>query len=181
MSRIGTKPVAVLDGVKVAIEGQTVKVEGPLGKLEFSHRPEVSVELSEDGKQLVVVRQSDDRAAKAFHGLTRSLIQNMVDGVKTGYEKRLEVVGVGYVCSLQGKTLSLRVGFANEIKKTVPDGLDVSCPDQTHVVVKGCDKQLVGQFAAEVRAARKPEPYKGKGVRYEGEHVKLKPGKAAAK
>ncbi|MEC7498992.1 MAG: 50S ribosomal protein L6 [Planctomycetota bacterium] len=181
MSRIGIKPVAVLDGVKVAIEGQTVKVEGPLGKLEFSHRPEVSVELSEDGKQLVVVRQSDDRAAKAFHGLTRSLIQNMVDGVKTGYEKRLEVVGVGYVCSLQGKTLSLRVGFANEIKKTVPDGLDVSCPDQTHVVVKGCDKQLVGQFAAEVRAARKPEPYKGKGVRYEGEHVKLKPGKAAAK
>ena len=181
MSRIGTKPVAVLDGVKVAIEGQTVKVEGPLGKLEFSHRPEVSVELSEDGKQLVVVRQSDDRAAKAFHGLTRSLIQNMVDGVKTGYEKRLEVVGVGYVCSLQGKTLSLRVGFANEIKKTVPDGLDVSCPDQTHVVVKGCDKQLVGQFAAEVRAARKPEPYKGKGVRYEGEQVKLKPGKAAAK
>ena len=181
MSRIGTKPVAVLDGVKVAIEGQTVKVEGPLGKLEFSHRPEVSVALSEDGKQLVVERQSDDRAAKAFHGLTRSLIQNMVDGVKTGYEKRLEVVGVGYVCSLQGKTLSLRVGFANEIKKTVPDGLDVSCPDQTHVVVKGCDKQLVGQFAAEVRAARKPEPYKGKGVRYEGEQVKLKPGKAAAK
>ncbi len=181
MSRIGIKPVAVLNGVKVAIEGQTVKVEGPLGKLEFSHRPEVSVELSEDGKQLVVVRQSDDRAAKAFHGLTRSLIQNMVDGVKTGYEKRLEVVGVGYVCSLQGKTLSLRVGFANEIKKTVPDGLDVSCPDQTHVVVKGCDKQLVGQFAAEVRAARKPEPYKGKGVRYEGEQVKLKPGKAAAK
>ena len=100
MSRIGMKPVAVLDGVKVAIEGQTVKVEGPLGKLEFSHRPEVSVELSEDGKQLVVVRQSDDRAAKAFHGLTRSLIQNMVDGVKTGYEKRLEVVGVGYVLSL---------------------------------------------------------------------------------
>ena len=181
MSRIGIKPVAVLDGVKVAFEGQTVKVEGPLGKLEVSHRPEVSVALSEDGKQLVVERQSDDRAAKAFHGLTRSLIQNMVDGVKTGYEKRLEVVGVGSVCSLQGKTLSLRVGFANEIKKTVPDGLDVSCPDQTHVVVKGCDKQLVGQFAAEVRAARKPEPYKGKGVRYEGEHVKLKPGKAAAK
>ena len=171
MSRIGTKPVAVLDGVKVAIEGQTVKVEGPLGKLEFSHRPEVSVELSEDGKQLVVVRQSDDRAAKAFHGLTRSLIQNMVDGVKTGYEKRLEVVGVGYVCSLQGKTLSLRVGFANEIKKTVPDGLDVSCPDQTHVVVKGCDKQLVGQFAAEVRAARKPEPYKGKGIKYGDEVI----------
>ncbi|MEC7354887.1 MAG: 50S ribosomal protein L6 [Planctomycetota bacterium] len=181
MSRIGIKPVAVLDGVKVAIEGQTVKVEGPLGKLEFSHRPEVSVALSEDGKQLVVERQSDDGAANDFHGLTRSLNQNMVDGVKTGYEKRLEVVGVGYVCSLQGKTLSLRVGFANEIKKTVPDGFDVSCPDQTHVVVKGCDKQLVGQFAAEVRAARKPEPYKGKGVRYEGEQVKLKPGKAAAK
>ena len=181
MSRIGIKPVTVVDGVKVAVDGQTIKVEGPLGKLEYTHRSEVSVAVSDDGKEVVVSRSQDDRASRSYHGLTRSLIQNMVEGVKTGYEKKLEVVGVGYVCSLQGKTLSLRVGFANEIKKTVPAGLDVSCPGQTHIVVKGCDKQLVGQFAAEVRAVRKPEPYKGKGVRYQGEHVKLKPGKAAAK
>ena len=100
-------------------------------------------------------------------------------GVKTKYEKKLELHGVGYVCNLSGNTLSLRVGFANEIKKTVPSGLDVSCPDNTHIEVKGCNKQLVGQFAAEVRAVRKPEPYKGKGIRYVGEYVKIKPGKAA--
>jgi large subunit ribosomal protein L6 len=103
----------------------------------------------------------------------------MIQGVKAGYEKRLEIVGVGYVSSVQGQELSLRVGFANELKKKIPDGLDVTCPDQTHVVVKGCSKQMVGQFAAEVRALRKPEPYKGKGIRYQGEHIKLKPGKAA--
>jgi large subunit ribosomal protein L6 len=107
------------------------------------------------------------------------LIQNMFAGVTQGYEKQLEVVGVGYVCSLKGKTVSLRVGYANEIQIAIPDGLDVTCPDQTHLTVKGCDKQLVGQFAAAVRSARKPEPYKGKGVRYVGEHVKIKPGKAA--
>ena len=103
----------------------------------------------------------------------------MVRGVKDGYEKRLEIVGVGYLGSMQGDTLCLRVGFANEIQKKIPAGLDVTCPDQTHVVVQGCDKQQVGQFAAEVRAVRKPEPYKGKGIRYQGEHVKIKPGKAA--
>jgi len=102
-----------------------------------------------------------------------------VYGVKEGYEKRLEIVGVGYVGQVQGDTLSLRVGLANELKKKIPVGLDVTCPDQNHVVVQGCDKQLVGQFAAEVRALRKPEPYKGKGIRYEGEYVKIKPGKAA--
>ena len=103
----------------------------------------------------------------------------MIVGVKDGYEKRLEVVGVGYLAAVQGKNLQLRVGFANEIHKAIPEGLDVTCPDQTHVVVRGCDKQQVGEFAAEVRALRKPEPYKGKGVRYQGEQVKLKPGKAA--
>jgi large subunit ribosomal protein L6 len=103
----------------------------------------------------------------------------MVVGVKDGYEKKLEVVGVGYLCNVKGKVLNLRVGFANELAKEIPDGLDVTCPDQTHIVVKGCDKQMVGQFAAEVRALRKPEPYKGKGVRYQGEVVKIKPGKSA--
>jgi large subunit ribosomal protein L6 len=179
MSRIGKKPVAVLDGVKVAVQGRSVSIEGPQGKLAWEHRPEVSVAYDEKARQLIVTRNSDERQARALHGLTRSLIQNMVDGVKKGYEKRLEIIGVGYVASIQGKVLSLRVGYANEVKKPIPEGLKVTCPDQTHVVIQGCDKQMVGQFAAEVRAVRKPEPYKGKGVRYQGEYVKIKPGKAA--
>ena len=179
MSRIGKKPVPVIDGVKVAVDGRTISVEGPLGKLSFDHRPEVEVKLSDDSKEIVVGRRDDNRETRAYHGLTRSLINNMIFGVKSGYEKRLEIVGVGYIGAVQGDILSLRVGFANEIKKKIPKGLDVTCPDQTHIVVKGCDKQQVGQFAAEVRAVRKPEPYKGKGIRYQGEHVKIKPGKAA--
>lgn len=179
MSRIGKKPVPVLDGVKVAISGRTINVEGPQGTLSWEHHPAVAVQLDDGGKQVLVTRTSDERLARALHGLTRSLVQNMIEGVKKGYEKRLEVIGVGYVVSLQGKVLSLRVGYANEVKKTIPEGLKVTCPDQTHVVIQGCDKQKVGQFAAEVRAVRKPEPYKGKGVRYQGEHVKIKPGKAA--
>ena len=179
MSRIGKTPISVLDGVKVAVSGRTVSVEGPQGKLSYEHRPEVAVKLDEDAKQVLVSRSSDDRESRAYHGLTRSLINNMVIGVKDGYEKRLEIVGVGYVASLEGDTLKLRVGFANELEKKIPPDLDVTCPDQTHVVVKGCDKQQVGAFAAEVRALRKPEPYKGKGIRFVGEHVKIKPGKAA--
>ena len=179
MSRIGKKPVSLIDGVKVSVNGRAVTVEGPKGSLTWEHRPEVSVRVDASAKQVVVERDSNEREARAFHGLTRSLIQNMIVGVKDGYEKKLEIVGVGYIASIQGDVLSLRVGYANEIKKKIPKGLDVKCPDQTHVVVKGCDKQMVGQFAAEVRAARKPEPYKGKGVRYQGEHVKIKPGKAA--
>ncbi len=179
MSRIGKKPVPIIDGVKVVVKDRKILVDGPLGKLEFEHRPEVSVSVDEDAKQVVVSRDSDERTSRAFNGLTRSLIANMIQGVKQGYEKRLEIVGVGYVGSVQGQELSLRVGFANELKKKIPAGLDVTCPDQTHVVVKGCNKQMVGQFAAEVRALRKPEPYKGKGIRYQGEHIKLKPGKAA--
>lgn len=179
MSRIGKKPVPILDGVKVAVSGRTVNIEGPKGKLSWEHREEVSVEVDEDNKQVVVNRANDERESRAYHGLTRSLINNMVIGVKDGYEKKLEIVGVGYVGSVSGNTLSLRVGFANEVKKTIPTGLNVTCPDQTHVVVQGCDKQMVGEFAASVRAVRKPEPYKGKGIRYDGEHVKIKPGKAA--
>lgn len=179
MSRIGKKPVAIADGVKVSVSGRTVSVEGPQGKLAWEHRPEISVRYDEQAKQLIVERSSDDRQARALHGLTRSLLQNMVVGVKQGYEKRLEVQGVGYVVSIQGKTLAMRVGYANEVKKPIPEGLKVTCPDQTHIVVQGCDKQMVGQFAAEVRSVRKPEPYKGKGVRYQGEYVKIKPGKAA--
>mgnify|MGYP001455137363 FL=1 len=179
MSRIGKKPVEIPAGIQVAVSDRVVSVEGPQGKLQFEHRPEVSVQVDEENKQVIVTRIDDERESRAFHGLTRSLVQNMVTGVKDGYEKRLEIVGVGYLGQVSGDSLSLRVGFANEIQKKIPVGLDVSCPDQTHIVVKGCDKQQVGQFAAEVRAIRKPEPYKGKGIRYEGEQVKIKPGKAA--
>lgn len=179
MSRIGNKPVAIPGGVKIAVDGARVSVEGPKGKLEREFRPEVNVKFDSDANEVVVSRNGDDRNSRSFHGLTRALIHNMVVGVTEGYERKLEVVGVGYLASLAGKELSLRVGFANEVKKQVPDGLTVTCPDQTHIVVQGCDKQQVGQFAAEVRAVRKPEPYKGKGVRYDGEQVKIKPGKAA--
>ena len=176
MSRIGKQPVEVPSGVKVSVEGQRIAVEGPLGKLQQVLRPEIQVVVDQDAKTVNVTRKNDERQSRALHGLSRALIQNMVEGVTKGYEKRLEIVGVGYIASIQGDTLQLRVGFANEIHKKIPPALDVTCPDQTHVSVKGCDKQLVGQFAAEVRAARKPEPYKGKGVRYQGEHVKIKPG-----
>lgn len=180
MSRIGKKPVAIPSGVKVAVNGHHVDVEGPKGKLQRDFRPEVSIKLDDDSKQIVVDVNSTEREIRAFHGLTRSLLQNMVIGVVEGYEKKLEVVGVGYLAAIEGDKLTLRVGFANEIKKKIPTGLNVTCPDQNHIVVQGCDKQLVGQFAAEVRAVRKPEPYKGKGVRYVGEQVKIKPGKAAS-
>jgi len=179
MSRIGKKPVAIPSGVKVNVVDREITVEGKLGKLVWSHRPELSVSVDEDAKTVVVTRDNDNRESRALHGLTRALVQNMVIGVSEGYEKRLEIHGVGYLGAIQGDILQLRVGFANEIHKKIPAGLDVTCPDQTHVVVKGIDKQKVGQFAAEVRAARKPEPYKGKGVRYEGEQIRRKAGKTA--
>jgi large subunit ribosomal protein L6 len=179
MSRIGNQPVAIPAGVKVSLSGRTVNVEGPKGKLSLTLKPQVKAELDEAGKRVVLRRKGDDRQSKALHGTSRALIQNMIQGVHAGFEKQLELVGVGYVCSIKGKNLALRVGFANEIEKPIPAGLDVTCPDQTHITVKGCDQQLVGQFAAEVRSVRKPEPYKGKGVRYAGEFVKIKPGKAA--
>ncbi len=179
MSRIGKKPVTVVDGVSVSVADRVVTVQGPKGKLEFTHRPEVDVTVGEDGRSVLVSREGDERTARELHGLTRAVINNMILGVKDGYEKKLEVVGVGYICAIQGKELQLRVGFANELKKPIPAELEVTCPDQTHIVVRGCDKQKVGQFAAEVRSLRKPEPYKGKGIRYQGEQVKLKPGKSA--
>ena len=179
MSRIGKKPVEILAGVTVSVAGSTINVEGPEGKLSFEHRPEVTVKVNSDDNTVQVDRVNEERESRAFHGLTRALINNMIIGVKEGYEKRLEIVGVGYNGQIQGDTLKLRVGYANELQKKIPAGLDVSWPDNTHIVVKGPDKQKVGQFAAEVRALRKPEPYKGKGIRYQGEHVKIKAGKAA--
>jgi large subunit ribosomal protein L6 len=181
MSRIGNKPVVIPGNAKVAVNGNTVVVEGPLGKLEQELHRDVSVAVDLDAKQLSVTRQGDSRQARALHGLSRALIQNMFKGVTEGYEKKLEIVGVGYLAAVQGDILQLRVGFANEVHKKIPKSLKVTCPDQTHVIVKGTDKQQVGQFAAEVRAVRKPEPYKGKGIRYDGEVVRRKAGKAMTK
>jgi large subunit ribosomal protein L6 len=179
MSRIGKKPIPLPDGVKVHVADRAISVEGKLGKLEYRHRPEIEVHVDDEHKSIVCTRKSDDREIRAYHGLTRALINNMLLGVTQGYEKKLEIQGVGYLGAVQGNTLQLRVGFANEVHKTIPKGLNVTCPDQTHIVIKGPDKQQVGQFAAEVRAVRKPEPYKGKGIRYDGEQVRRKAGKTA--
>ncbi|NUQ63758.1 MAG: 50S ribosomal protein L6 [Pirellulales bacterium] len=181
MSRLGKKPVSVPAGVKVNVADGTITVEGPLGKLDWAFRPEVSVDVDADAKTVVVGRKNDQRQSRALHGLTRAMIQNMIVGVSQGYERKLEIVGVGYLAAVQGDTLQLRVGLANELQKKIPAGLKVTCPDQQHVLVKGIDKQRVTQFAAEVRALRKPEPYKGKGIRYDGEVVRRKQGKVMAK
>jgi large subunit ribosomal protein L6 len=177
MSRIGQKPVAIPKDVKVNVADRLVTVEGKLGKLTYTHRPEIKVAV--EGSEVKCSRSDDERQARAYHGLTRALIQNMIVGVTQGYEKKLEIQGVGYLGAIQGNKLQLRVGFANEIQKEIPAELQVTCPDQTHIVIKGTDKQKVGQFAAEVRAVRKPEPYKGKGIRYDGEQVRRKAGKTA--
>jgi large subunit ribosomal protein L6 len=181
MSRIGKKPVPVPDGVKVQVVDHTVTVEGKLGKLDWEFRPEVSVAYDESAKLISVTRIDDERLSRALHGLTRALIANMIVGVTQGYERRLEILGVGYLAAVQGKTLQLRVGFANELQVPIPDGIKVSVPDQQHVVIQGIEKQKVGHFAAAVRAMRKPEPYKGKGIRFLGEPVRRKQGKAMAK
>jgi len=181
MSRIGQKPVSLPDGVKVGIADQVISVEGPLGKLQWEYRPEMTVSHDKETNTVNVSRIDDQRQSQALHGLTRALIQNMVTGVSQGYERRLEIIGVGYVAAIQHNQLELRVGYANELHKPIPPGLTVACPDQQHIVVRGTDKQLVGQFAAEVRALRKPEPYKGKGIRYYGEQVRRKQGKAMVK
>ena len=181
MSRIGKKPIVVPQGVKIAIDGQIVSVEGPLGKLSQWFSPNVNVEFDSASNALTVARANDSRDAAAMHGLYRALFQNMVDGVTKGYEKKLEIFGTGYLFAVQGKTLQVRAGYAHEVHKEVPTGLTVTCPDQTHVSIKGIDKQLVGQFAAEVRAIRQAEPYLGKGIKYEGEVIRRKESKAAAK
>lgn len=181
MSRIGKKLVLVPDGVEVHLADRTITMEGPLGKLQWEYRPEVAVEYDAAARQIKVTRVVETRQARAFHGLTRAMIQNMLVGVTKGYEKRLEIVGVGYLAAVQGNVLQLRVGYANELQVAIPAGLKVTCPDQQHILIRGIDKQLVSEFAAEVRSKRKPEPYKGKGIRYEGEQIRRKEGKAVVK
>ena len=178
MSRIGKQPIAIPAGVKVAVADGKVRVEGPKGKLEVVYHPNMKVES--DGKELKVTRPDDAQQNRALHGLTRALINNMVVGVTKGYEKKLKIEGVGYQAAKKGEAVELTVGFANRIVHTPPAGVTVAVPDPTTILVSGSDKQKVGQFAAEIRASKKPEPYKGKGIRYENETVRRKEGKSFA-
>jgi large subunit ribosomal protein L6 len=176
MSRIGKKPVSV-GAAKVAVTDHLIKVEGPKGTLELKVHPLITVKL--EGKDLIVTRPDDEKQTKALHGLTRSLLANMVEGVTNGYKKSLEIQGVGYKAEQKGKNLVLSVGYANTIAVPIPGNVTVAL-EGPKIHVTGADKQAVGQFAAQLRQIRKPEPYKGKGIRYEGEQVKIKPGKAFA-
>jgi large subunit ribosomal protein L6 len=178
MSRIGKQPVVIPPGVKVRLSNGTLNIEGPKGKLALTCHPNIHVEYHEAGKVIRVTRPDDERANRALHGLTRSLIANMVQGVTRGYEKRLLIEGVGYQARMDKKTIVLSVGYANAIELTPPEGVTVELTDPTNIVVRGPDKQKVGQFAAEIRQARPPEPYKGKGIRYLDEQVRRKEGKS---
>ncbi|MEX0728070.1 MAG: 50S ribosomal protein L6 [Planctomycetaceae bacterium] len=180
MSRIGKNPIPIPDGITVTLDGQKVNVKGKNGELNLDVHPHITVKLDSDAKQVVVTRSDDDRENRALHGLTRALIQNMVTGIVAPYEKRLEIQGVGYQASLSGKTLSLQVGYANVVKLPLPNLVNCDVPDPTHIIVRSIDKQAVGQFAAVIRRVRPPEPYKGKGIRYVGEYVRRKAGKAFA-
>jgi len=177
MSRIGRKPIPLPAGVSVAIAPGRVTVNGPLGELTQSVPQRMTVE-QEDG-ELLVTRPTDRGEDRALHGLARTLVANMVEGVTSGFQKTLEIQGVGYRASLRGTSLELNVGFSHSVVKPPPDGIEFEVPQPTLVIVKGIDKQKVGQVAAEVRSVRPPEPYKGKGIRYQGEHVRRKVGKRA--
>jgi len=177
MSRIGKEPIAVPAGVDVSVDGSRVSVKGPRGQLEQRFHPDMRI-LLEDGT-VRVERPSDERDHRSLHGLTRTLIANMVEGVTQGYEKRLEIVGVGYRAVLKGTDLELAVGFSHPVSFQPPEGIEFEVPAPNRIVIRGIDKQLVGEIAANVRKVRKPEPYKGKGIRYEGERVRKKAGKAA--
>ena len=177
MSRIGKKPVQIPAGVEVAVDGSHVTVKGPKGQLELDVFDKLTVEVEEG--VLTVVRPDDERETRARHGLTRALIHNMVVGVSEGYTKSLELAGVGYRVQLKGTTLELSLGYSHPVMSEAPEGITFELPDNTHINVKGIDKQQVGQVAAEIRGKRPPEPYKGKGIHYVGEHIRRKLGKAA--
>jgi large subunit ribosomal protein L6 len=181
MSRIGKKPVEVPAGVKVSVGGdRVVTIEGPKGTLKMQHRPEVKVAWAESEKRISVTvdeKRADDGDVRAYWGTTRALIDNMIEGVTKGYEKSLDIVGVGWQAQMQGKQIRLAVGFANPIFMTIPAGINVAI-DRTNLKISGADKQAVGQFAAAVRAKRKPEPYNGKGIKYTEETIRRKAGKA---
>lgn len=176
MSRIGKLPIEIPQGVQVTVtEGNLVTVKGPLGELSEQISPEMNIAV--EGDVMTVTRPSDNKTHRSLHGLSRTLIANMIVGVTKGYEKKLKIVGVGYRAIKKGKSLDLQLGFSHPVTMEDPEGITVECPSQTEIVVKGIDKQLVGNYAAKIRDWRKPEPYKGKGVRYENEYVRRKEGK----
>ncbi len=177
MSRIGKKPVEIPAGVEVKMDGTTLTVKGPKGTLTQSVHPNITVKI--DGNVITFERPNDDKENRALHGLTRSLVANMVTGVTEGFKKDLEVNGVGYRVQKQGKTLVMNLGYSHQVKIDEIDGITIDVPDANHITISGADKQKVGQFAAEVREKRPPEPYKGKGIKYADEHIRRKEGKAA--
>ncbi len=181
MSRIGKLPVEIVSGVSVSISDASIEVKGPKGTLSFDFPQGISVK--EEGGSVVVICSSDDRKIRAFHGLARSIIFNMIEGVTKGHEKQLEIIGVGYRAKASGSKIDLTLGFSHPVSLTAPDGVLVTMHEKEKniVIISGVDKQKVGEFAANIRKLKKPEPYKGKGIRYVGEYVRRKAGKSAAK
>ena len=179
MSRIGKLPVAIPEGVKVTVEGQKITAVGPLGTETLELRPEIAIAQEENS--LVITRTSDDRKVRALHGLSRTLVNNLVTGVKSGFEKKLEIVGVGYRASMQGNDLNLALGYSHPVVITAPEGIKIEVEANTKIKVSGANKQLVGDVAAEIRGKRPPEVYKGKGIKYEGEFIRRKAGKTGKK
>lgn len=178
MSRVGRKPIEIVTGVKIQNDGRQVKVAGPKGELGATLHPDITIDVKD--KQVTVSRPSDVKEHRALHGLWRALIQNMVKGVTVGYSKKLELVGVGYRAEMKGKRLQLLLGYSHPILFAPPEGIKIEAPTQTNITISGIDKQLVGQVSAKIRSFRVPEPYKGKGIKYEGEYIRRKAGKAAA-
>ena len=178
MSRIGNQPVVIPNNVQVSKSDHSLTVKGPLGSLTGAFRMEIDLQV--DKGSVKVSRTGDDKLSRSVHGLTRALINNMVIGVTQGYKKELEIVGTGYRVAQAGAKLNFQLGFSHPVEFTPPEGIKIAVAGQNRLTISGCDKQMVGQVAAELRAIRPPEPYKGKGVRYAGETIKLKPGKAAA-
>lgn len=179
MSRIGLKPITIPAGVDVNVNGATVTVKGPNGTLSMDAHPNMTVSV--EGSEIIVSRPSDAKENRSLHGLTRTLIHNMVVGVTEGFKKNLEVNGVGYRVQMQGNKLVMNLGFSHQVTMEAPEGIKVECPSANAIVISGADKQMVGQFAAQVREKRPPEPYKGKGIKYAEEHIRRKEGKAGKK
>lgn len=179
MSRIGKLPIEIPQGVEITIDGQTVTAKGPLGTESITVREEIAIKKEDN--QIVLVRTNEERKTRALHGLSRTLVANTINGVKTGFEKKLELQGVGYRAAMQGTTLNLQLGYSHPINIEPPKGITIAVEANTKITIKGSNKQTVGDVAAEIRAKRPPEVYKGKGVRYEGEYVRKKAGKTGKK
>ena len=179
MSRIGKLPVIIPDGVEVTIHGQVVTAKGPLGTESVEIRPEIKIEKIDN--TIVLTRINDERKSRSLHGLSRTLVANVVNGVKTGFVKKLEIVGVGYRAQMQGNTLNLALGYSHPVDIVAPEGIKIAVDQNTKITISGSNKQAVGDIAALIRSKRPPEVYKGKGIKYEGEHIRRKAGKTGKK